>query len=67
MDKCKFLSVSEAASYLGYSKWTIYDLTRNRRIKYYKGKRFIRFLQEDLDRFLEVKYLPIDVLKSKYN
>jgi len=50
----KYLTVEEAAEYLGVSRATIYSYTSNRVIPHYKPRgRKCYFLRDDLDNFIE--------------
>jgi len=49
----KPLNFTEACTYLGVSKQTLYGLTSRNRIKHYKpAGKFLYFRKEDLDAFL---------------
>ena len=50
-DMPHYLSKAEAANYLGVTTRMMTRLTDQRRIKFYKVGRFIRFRIEDLDAF----------------
>lgn len=58
------MDVNEAARFLRMSKWTLYALVRNRKVKYYKGKRLLRFLPEDLDAYLKEAYRMIEPINT---
>lgn len=45
----KLLKTTQAAAYLGVSRWTIYDLVRDGRLRPIVGLKSWRFTVEDLD------------------
>ena len=56
----KWLSVEEAAEYLGLKKSTIYAYSSQRRLPYYKRGNLVRFLIEDLDKWLQEARVPTE-------
>lgn len=53
-----YMSVKLLASYLGVSKWTIYDLVKERKIPFtYVGK-LPRFHKPTIDKWMEKRLIP---------
>lgn len=52
METTKFLDIEEAAKYLGYSKNSLYQLARRRRIPYYKPGRKLFFDPAELEAYI---------------
>lgn len=48
----KYLTIAEAATYLRMSKSSLYKHTMNHTIKFYKNKKRLYFLIEELDEFI---------------
>lgn len=48
----KYLNAEEAANYLRMSKSCLYKHTMKHTIKFYKNKKMLYFLKEDLDVFI---------------
>ena len=48
----KWLHMEQAAEYLGYTKWSLYQLTGKRKIKFYKPGGRIFFLIKDLEDYI---------------
>ena len=51
-DPTKMLSPQEAADRLSISRWTIYDMIRDGRLKSYKISRLVRILESEISRVL---------------
>lgn len=49
----KLLNIKEAAEYLGISANTLYQWVNQRKIKYIKIGRLLKFFKQDLDEFIE--------------
>lgn len=54
----RFLTVDEAASYLGLPRWKVMELARNEALSSIKVHRLIRFDRADLDEFIRVHRRP---------
>lgn len=49
-----YFNVKEVAVYLGLSRWTIYDLVKQKKIPYIPlSKQALRFSREHIDRWME--------------
>ena len=61
----KYLSFDEAVQYLKTTKRSLAERVRNREIPYIKDGKFIKFLREDLDAYMEShRVMSVDEARS---
>ena len=53
-----YMNVKELAGYLGVSKWTVYDLVKERSIPFAYVGRLPRFHRATVDRWMEKRLVP---------
>ncbi len=56
--KCRYLTVRQAAEYIGYSHHTLYTMVGERRIPFIKKHRRLRFDVQDLDTWMAKDRVP---------
>ena len=54
----RWLSPDEACEYIGLKKSTLYHLTSNKLIPFYKRTHLLRFKRQDLDAWMEEGRVP---------